>query len=145
MSFTVIIYRSVIPVICLLFLLAFYSVSHKQSEGSRKHKRKSLRFPSPAFATQKQNFISMVEMMETQREASHVHQTGPSEAEACSGSSVQIQGRAPAAAAVLVDFSTGVQTPSFQPVPISHGQDSFCLSLICRTVHVFPRCHDRVL
>lgn len=59
--------------------------------------------------------------MKTQKETSHVYQTGPSEAEACSGSSVQIQRRAPVAAADLVDFSASVQTPSFQPVssPVS--------------------------
>lgn len=81
----------------------------------------------------------MVKVMETQREASHVHQMSPSEAEACSGYTVQAQGRPPVAAA---DFSAGVQTPSFQPVPISYGQDGFCLSLICRTAYFFPRCHD---
>lgn len=91
----------------------------KQRE--QKHKHKSLQFPLPAFATQKQCFISMLEVMETQKETSHVYQTGPSEAEACSGSSVQIQRRAPVAAADLVDFSASVQTPSFQPVssPVS--------------------------
>lgn len=87
LSFTVAICRSVIPVI---FLLVFHSVSCKQSDGNRKHKRKNLRFPSPAFAMQKQCFISMVEVMVTQKEASPVHQMGPSEAEACSGSSIQI-------------------------------------------------------
>lgn len=42
LSFTVIICRSAIPVICLLFLLAFHFVSHKQSEGNRRQKCKSL-------------------------------------------------------------------------------------------------------
>lgn len=43
--------------------------------------------------------------METQREAAHVHQTGPSETEAFSSSSDQIQRREPAAAADPMDLS----------------------------------------
>lgn len=78
----------------------------------------------------------------SQRETSHVYQKDSSEAKACSGSVVQIQGRAPVAAAELADLSAGVQIHSLQPVPISCGQQSFYLSLICRTVHFFPRCCD---
>lgn len=32
-----------------------------------------------------------------------------------------------------MDFPAGMQTPSFQPVPVSCGQNSFHLSLTCRT------------
>lgn len=98
-----------------------------------KHKCKSLRFPSPAFTTQRQCFISAVEVMETRREACHVRQWGRSGTAACSGSSIQIHWGAPTAAADLMDFPVGMQTPSFQPVPVSCGQNSFHLSLTRRT------------
>lgn len=42
------------------------------------------------------------------------------------------------AAAELADLSAGVQVHSLQPVPISCGQQSFYLSLICRTVRFSP-------
>jgi len=76
--------------------------------------------------------------METQRQASDVHQTGPSEAEACGGSSAQIQGGAPAAAADLRDFSATMQTPSFQPMPVSCGQDSFISAVFAGQYMFFP-------
>lgn len=113
MSFTVVTSRSVILAIHPFCLLVSRFVSHKNKvngKKNRKHKCKKLWFPSPAFGTEKQCFISVVEVSPEggfpclrrvlHRQKLAVNKVSRSRAE-------------------LANFSAGLQIPSLQSVPIS--------------------------